>query len=91
MVNEVLNVSKYGLHDGHKGIKNVEKQEGIENGWKMRTFQGEVGGSSPLAAPLSSVLKKIVMRGRSLQSPIKSLANAVEKKTQLDVHQKERL
>lgn len=53
--------------------------EASQNGWKTLIFPVEVGSRGYVATSTTSLLKKMGVRGRSLQQAIKSVSNAAEK------------
>ena len=53
--------------------------EASQNGWKTLIFPVEVGSRGYVATSTTSLLKKMGVRGRSLQQAIKAVSNAAEK------------
>ncbi len=53
--------------------------EASQNGWKTSIFPVEVGCRGFVATSTTSLLKKIGLKGRSLQQAIKSISSAAEK------------
>lgn len=53
--------------------------EVVQNGWKVRIFPVEEGCRGFVTTSTTSLLRKIGVRGRSLQQAIKSLSNAAER------------
>ena len=53
--------------------------EASQNGWKTLIFPVEVGSRGYVATSTTSLLRKMGVRGRSLQQAIKAVSNAAEK------------
>ncbi len=53
--------------------------EASQNGWKTSIFPVEVGCRGFVATSTTSLLRKIGVKGRSLQQAIKSISSAAEK------------
>ncbi|KAJ8352263.1 hypothetical protein SKAU_G00237390 [Synaphobranchus kaupii] len=71
-----------GVEEAYERKKNKYSELAIQaaqNGWKTKIFPVEVGCRGFVATSTIVLLKKMGVRGRSLQQAIKSLSNAAEK------------